>query len=83
VTALTGDERESSRTVSRVPRLEEILEILRDRLAASPFAAELRGRVMLTGRACLLAGLATTAGTFTTPLCLQLYLRLHIIKRKD
>jgi cell division ATPase FtsA len=68
---------------SRVPRVEEILEILHDRLAASPFAADLRGRVILTGGACLLAGLATTAGTFTTPLCLQSYLRLHIIRRRD
>src|SRR5204862_5561173 len=31
------------------PRIEEILEMVRDRLAASPFAAEPRGRVILTG----------------------------------
>ena len=43
VTALSGDEREPSRSVSRAmltriikPRVEEILEIVRDRLAASP-----------------------------------------------
>ena len=33
------------------PRVEEILEIVRDRLATSPFAAEPRRRVVLTGGA--------------------------------
>ncbi len=68
VTALSGDEREPSRTVSRAaltriikPRVEEILEILRDRLTASPFAAEPRGRVILTGGACQLTGLPELA----------------------
>lgn len=40
------------------PRVEEILEMLRERLAASPFAAEPRGRVVLTGGASQLAGIA-------------------------
>jgi cell division protein FtsA len=68
VNALSGDEREPSRTVSRAaltriikPRVEEILEILRDRLTASPFAAEPRGRVILTGGACQLTGLPELA----------------------
>jgi cell division protein FtsA len=43
------------------PRVEEILEIVRDRLAASPFAAEPRGRVILTGGACQLTGLPELA----------------------
>ena len=43
------------------PRVEEILEMVRDRLAASPFAAEPRGRVILTGGACQLTGLADLA----------------------
>ena len=38
------------------PRAEEILEIVRDRLAASPFAGEPRGRVVLTGGASQLPG---------------------------
>ena len=44
------------------PRVEEILEMVRDRLAASPFAAEPRGRVILTGGACQLTGLPDLAG---------------------
>jgi cell division protein FtsA len=44
------------------PRMEEILEMVRDRLAASPFAAEPRGRVILTGGAAQLAGLVDLAG---------------------
>jgi cell division protein FtsA len=39
------------------PRVEEILEMIRDRLARSPFGAEPRGRVILTGGACQLTGL--------------------------
>ena len=68
VTALGGDEREPSRSVSRAaltriikPRVEEILEIVRDRLAGSPFASEPRGRVILTGGACQLTGLPDLA----------------------
>jgi cell division protein FtsA len=63
-----GDEREPPQFVSRAiltriikPRVEEILEIVRDRLAASPFAAEPRGRVILTGGACQLTGLPELA----------------------
>jgi cell division protein FtsA len=43
------------------PRVEEILEMVRDRLAASPFAAEPRARVVLTGGACQLSGLPELA----------------------
>jgi cell division protein FtsA len=39
------------------PRVEEILEMVRERLKSSPFAAEPRGRVVLTGGACQLTGL--------------------------
>jgi cell division protein FtsA len=43
------------------PRVEEILEMVRDRLAASPFAAEPGGTVVLTGGASQLAGLSELA----------------------
>lgn len=43
------------------PRVEEILEMLRDRLMASPFAAEPRGRIVLTGGAAQLNGLRELA----------------------
>jgi cell division protein FtsA len=43
------------------PRVEEILEMVRDRLASSPFAAERRGRVVLTGGACQLTNLQDLA----------------------
>ena len=63
------DEREPPQFVSRAavariikPRVEEILEMVRDRLKASPFAAEPRGRVVLTGGASQLAGMADLAG---------------------
>ena len=63
VPAVEG-EVETPRFVSRAnlvriikPRVEEILEMVRDRLAASPFAAEPRGRVVLTGGASQLTGL--------------------------
>ena len=59
------DDREPPQFVSRAslvriikPRVEEILEMVRDRLAASPFAAEPRARVVLTGGASQLTGLA-------------------------
>jgi cell division protein FtsA len=62
------DEREPPQFVSRAaltriikPRVEEILEMVRDRLAASPFAAEPRGRVILTGGASQLTGIADLA----------------------
>jgi len=63
------DDREAPQFVSRAalvriikPRIEEILEMVRDRLARSPFAAQPRGRVVLTGGACQLPGLAELAG---------------------
>jgi cell division protein FtsA len=63
------DDREPPQFVSRAglvaiikPRVEEILEMVRDRLAASPFAAEPRGRVVLTGGASQLNGLSELAG---------------------
>ena len=43
------------------PRVEEILEMVRDRLAVSPFAAEPRARVVLTGGASQLTGLPDLA----------------------
>jgi cell division protein FtsA len=63
-----GDDHDAPQFVSRAslvrivkPRVEEILEMVRDRLAASPFAAEPRGRVVLTGGASQLAGLPELA----------------------
>src|SRR5262249_37772918 len=65
VPPVDNDEREAPHFVSRAslariikPRIEEILEMVRDRLAASPFAAEPRGRVVLTGGASQLNGVA-------------------------
>jgi cell division protein FtsA len=62
------DERDTPQFVPRSaliriikPRIEEILEMVRDRLAASPFAAEPSGRVVLTGGASQLSGLADLA----------------------
>lgn len=62
------DEREPPQFVARgtlvrivKPRVEEILEMARDRLAASPFASEPRARVVLTGGASQLAGIADLA----------------------
>ena len=43
------------------PRVEEIFEMVRDRLAASPFAAELRARVVLTGGGSQLTGISELA----------------------
>ena len=43
------------------PRVEEILEMARDRLMASPFAAEPRGRIILTGGGAMLSGMADLA----------------------
>jgi cell division protein FtsA len=63
-----GDDREPPQFAPRAslvqiikPRVEEILEMVRDRLAASPFASEPRGRVVLTGGASQLNGLADLA----------------------
>jgi cell division protein FtsA len=62
------DEREQAQFVPRSalvhiikPRVEEILEMVRDRLAASSFAAEARGRIILTGGARQMAGLPELA----------------------
>jgi cell division protein FtsA len=62
------DEHDAPQYVSRAqlvrivkPRIEEILEMVCDRLAASPFAAEPRARVVLTGGACQLNGLPELA----------------------
>ncbi len=69
VPPVNGDDREPPQFVSRAtlvaiirPRVEEILEMVRDRLAASPFAAEPRGTVILTGGASQLTGLPELAG---------------------
>jgi len=69
VPPVVGDEREPPHMISRAaiigvvkPRMEEILEMVRDRLAASPFAAEPRGRIVLTGGASQLTGLSELAG---------------------
>jgi cell division protein FtsA len=68
VPPVDNDEREAPQFVSRAnlvriikPRIEEILEMVRDRLALSPFASEPRGRVVLTGGASQLTGLAGLA----------------------
>jgi cell division protein FtsA len=68
VPTVGDEEREAPQFVSRAslvriikPRVEEILEMVRDRLAASPFAAEPRGRVVLTGGASQLTGLPELA----------------------
>jgi cell division protein FtsA len=68
VPPLGTDDREPPQFVSRAtlvriikPRVEEILEMVRDRLAASPFAADPRARVVLTGGASQLAGVAELA----------------------
>jgi cell division protein FtsA len=68
VPPVDNDEREAPHFVSRAkiariikPRVEEILEMVRDRLAASPFRAEPRGRVVFTGGASQLTGLPELA----------------------
>ncbi len=68
VSQIGEDEREAAQFASRAalvrvvkPRAEEILEMVRDRLAGSPFAAEQRGHVVLTGGASQLTGLADLA----------------------
>jgi cell division protein FtsA len=68
VPSVGDDEREPPQFISRAtlvriikPRVEEILELARDRLANSPFAAEPRARVVLTGGGSQLPGLADLA----------------------
>ena len=60
-----GDERDLPQIVSRATianivkhRAEEIFEMVRDRLKDSPFAAEPKGRIVLSGGAAQLTGLA-------------------------
>lgn len=68
VPPVDDEDREPPQFVSRAslvriikPRVEEILEMVRDRLAVSPFASEPRGRVVLTGGASQLTGLPELA----------------------
>jgi len=68
VPPLDEHEREQAQFVSRAslvsiikPRVEEILEMVRDRLAACPMAADRRGHVVLTGGASQLNGLPELA----------------------
>jgi cell division protein FtsA len=68
IPAVHDDDREPPQFVSRAslvriikPRVEEILEMVRDRLAASPFANEPRARAILTGGASQLTGLSELA----------------------
>jgi cell division protein FtsA len=68
VPPISEDERDQAQFVSRAtlvqiikPRVEETLEMVRDRLAASVFSAEQRGRVVLTGGASQLTGLSDLA----------------------
>src|SRR6266700_585640 len=63
-----GDERDAPQIVSRATignivrqRAEEIFEMVRDRLADSPFAAEPKARVVLSGGASQLSGIAELA----------------------
>ena len=74
VPPLSEDEREQAQFVSRAalvgiikPRVEEILEMVRDRLAATSIAAERRGHVILTGGACQLSGLPDLASRNLKP----------------
>jgi len=66
--AVGADEREPPHLISRAtligivkPRVEETLEMARDRLNVSPFAADPRGRVILTGGASQLTGITELA----------------------
>jgi cell division protein FtsA len=68
VPPLDEHEREQAQFVSRAtlvsiikPRVEEILEMVRDRLAACPIAADRRGHVVLTGGASQLNGVPELA----------------------
>jgi len=68
VPPLNEHEREQAQVVSRAtlvsiikPRVEEILEMVRDRLAACPIAPDRRGHVILTGGASQLTGMPEMA----------------------
>ena len=70
VPTVNDDDREAPQFVSRArlvriikPRVEEILEMVRDRLAASPFASEPRARAILTGGGSQLTGVAELAAS--------------------
>jgi cell division protein FtsA len=69
VPAADDHEQDASQVVSRATvaniirqRAEEIFEMVRDRLADSPFSAEPRARVVLTGGGSLLTGIPELAG---------------------
>jgi cell division protein FtsA len=68
VPSVSDDPREPPQVISRAtlvkivqPRVEEILEMVRDRLATSPFAAEPGGTVVLTGGASQITGMTELA----------------------
>lgn len=68
ITPVGDDERDAPQFVPRSalsriigPRIEEILEMVRDRLAVSPFAVEPSANVVLTGGASQLSGVADLA----------------------
>jgi cell division protein FtsA len=68
VPGVSDDDREPPQFVSRAslvriikPRVEEILEMVRDRLADSPFVSEPRAHVILTGGGSQLTGLSELA----------------------
>jgi cell division protein FtsA len=68
VPPIGDDDRDQPHLVSRAtlvgiikPRVEEILEMARDRLNVSPFAADPRGRVIVTGGASQLSGVTELA----------------------
>jgi cell division protein FtsA len=68
LSAVDADPRDPPRLVPRAhlvriirPRVEEILEMVRDKLHASPFAADPRGRVILAGGASQMTGLSDLA----------------------
>jgi cell division protein FtsA len=65
---MAGDERDVPQIVSRATianivrhRVEEIFEMIRDRLADSPFAAEPKARIVLSGGAAQLTGVPELA----------------------
>src|SRR5262249_12702689 len=68
LTSVDADPRDPPRLIPRAhlvriirPRVEAILEMVRDKLNLSPFAADPRGRVILTGGASQLTGLSDLA----------------------
>ena len=76
VPAVGDDSREPPQVVSRAalvpfirPRIEEILEMIRDRLAASPFASEPQGAVVLTGGASQLRACRRSLRAFSVAKC--------------